>query len=343
MLDHAWVKALFIVVLHLVAPYMRPWLLSRERAFNAFGGGMAISYVFIHLLPEVSEGREELGGFTFIFVLVGYVFFYLMHLLGRGRDESPKAKRWTYQVGIVGLYLYCMAMVLGLPAGLVVLPIHMALMAVAMGIHIMHEDFEIGSENPVPFDRRGRYVLASSLAVGLVVRWYLLPESGLISHAITSLLAAKGFGERGLALVLAAACGDADHRHHSGLDLSLPHRAATQVPADDQVHDGARRWLRRRLLLAEPGTGCWHLQRGSTTPAVIGGHPIAAGTYALYTIPGADTWTIIIHANTKMRSLAGNVFQPKLDEGFVLTPDGAQGLAPATPPRLTSTTTTASP
>ncbi len=31
---------------------------------------------------------------------------------------------------------------------------------------------------------------------------------------------------------------------------------------------------------------------------------------------------------------AGNVLQPKLDEGFVLTPDGAQSLAPATPPRL---------
>ncbi|MDO9524972.1 MAG: MBL fold metallo-hydrolase [Gemmobacter sp.] len=29
-----------------------------------------------------------------------------------------------------------------------------------------------------------------------------------------------------------------------------------------------------------------------------------------------------------------NVLQPKLDEGFVLTPDGAQSLAPATPPRL---------
>lgn len=31
---------------------------------------------------------------------------------------------------------------------------------------------------------------------------------------------------------------------------------------------------------------------------------------------------------------AGNVLQPALDEGFLLTPDGAQSLAPATPPRL---------
>ena len=47
--------------------------------------------------------------------------------------------------------------------------------------------------------------------------------------------------------------------------------------------------------------------------AKIGGHPIAAGTYALYTIPGEKTWTIIIHGNTKMRSLAGDVYKQEND------------------------------
>lgn len=187
--DHAWIKALFIALLHVLAPALRPWLVQRERAFNAFGGGMAISYVFIHLMPEISDGRAELGVFTFIFVLMGYVLFYLMHLLGKGSGDSPKEKRREYRVGMIGLYLYCIALVLGLPAHMYVEPIHMLLMAVAMGIHIMHEDFEIGSEHPGPFDRYGRYILASSLFVGLVIRWFLMPESELLAHAITSVLA----------------------------------------------------------------------------------------------------------------------------------------------------------
>lgn len=33
---------------------------------------------------------------------------------------------------------------------------------------------------------------------------------------------------------------------------------------------------------------------------------LAAGTYAIYTIPDRDLWTIIIHKNTSMRSLGGN-------------------------------------
>ena len=37
----------------------------------------------------------------------------------------------------------------------------------------------------------------------------------------------------------------------------------------------------------------------------VGGKDLAAGTYALYTIPNQDKWAIIVHKNTKMRSLEG--------------------------------------
>lgn len=48
-------------------------------------------------------------------------------------------------------------------------------------------------------------------------------------------------------------------------------------------------------------------------PGRIGGKSIQTGTYALYTIPGKEVWTIIIHANTRLRSLAGDAYNPKDD------------------------------
>ena len=45
----------------------------------------------------------------------------------------------------------------------------------------------------------------------------------------------------------------------------------------------------------------------------IGGNPLDSGTYAIYTIPGAEAWTIIIHSNIKMRSLAGDVYKQESD------------------------------
>ncbi|MFZ1701291.1 MAG: DUF2911 domain-containing protein [Pyrinomonadaceae bacterium] len=45
----------------------------------------------------------------------------------------------------------------------------------------------------------------------------------------------------------------------------------------------------------------------------IEGNALKAGTYALYTIPGDKEWTIIIHTNTKHRSIAGDVYKPAED------------------------------
>lgn len=50
-----------------------------------------------------------------------------------------------------------------------------------------------------------------------------------------------------------------------------------------------------------------------TEDVKIEGNPLKAGTYALYTIPGETEWTVIIHTNTKHRSIAGDVYKPAED------------------------------
>ncbi len=50
-----------------------------------------------------------------------------------------------------------------------------------------------------------------------------------------------------------------------------------------------------------------------TEDVKIAGNALKAGTYALYTIPNEKEWTIIIHNNTKHRSLAGDVYKQSED------------------------------
>lgn len=58
-----------------------------------------------------------------------------------------------------------------------------------------------------------------------------------------------------------------------------------------------------------------------TEDVKIEGNPLKAGTYALYTIPGEKEWTVIIHTNTRHRSIAGNVYKPEEDAfRFKVTP-----------------------
>jgi len=50
-----------------------------------------------------------------------------------------------------------------------------------------------------------------------------------------------------------------------------------------------------------------------TEDVKIDGSNLAAGTYALYTIPGQNEWTIIIHKKTDMRSIAGGKVKEEND------------------------------
>lgn len=60
--------------------------------------------------------------------------------------------------------------------------------------------------------------------------------------------------------------------------------------------------------------------------AKIAGNEIKAGTYALYTIPGASEWTMIIHKNLRLRSLAGGGYKPENDAfRFMAKPQKTQG------------------
>lgn len=50
-----------------------------------------------------------------------------------------------------------------------------------------------------------------------------------------------------------------------------------------------------------------------STDVDIADHAVPAGTYALYTIPDAEEWTIIIHKKTKLRVIAGDLVKPEND------------------------------
>jgi Protein of unknown function (DUF2911) len=59
-----------------------------------------------------------------------------------------------------------------------------------------------------------------------------------------------------------------------------------------------------------------------TEDVKIGGNLLKAGTYALYTIPGEKEWTVIIHTNTRHRSIAGDVYKPAEDAFRFKVPSG---------------------
>ncbi len=57
----ALVVTVLLVALHVAAPRIRRLPLVPEAVTGSFAGGLAVAYVFLHLLPELAEGNEAMA------------------------------------------------------------------------------------------------------------------------------------------------------------------------------------------------------------------------------------------------------------------------------------------
>jgi hypothetical protein len=94
--------ALILVGLHLGAPRIRALPLVPERYTGSFAGGLAVAYVFLHLLPEIAAGNEAVGQALaqvvipsplvdlgiFLVALLGFTAFYGLERLADRQGET---------------------------------------------------------------------------------------------------------------------------------------------------------------------------------------------------------------------------------------------------------------
>ncbi len=115
------VSTAVLVALHLAAPHIRRLPLVPERVTGSFAGGIAVAYVFLHLLPELAEGhtrlREVFGEESapsplaelgiFLVALAGFATFYLLeHAATTRRKQAGGAERGGRRLFLVHLASY---------------------------------------------------------------------------------------------------------------------------------------------------------------------------------------------------------------------------------------------
>lgn len=195
--------ALALVAVHFVTPKLK-WLDGTPRSrWLSFAGGASISYVFLHLLPELAHGQEvlseeaagSLAGFGIWGVaLAALVGFYGLErlvqqdALRRSRDGSDERPGifWVHVVSFavynvtIGYLLVHREGEAGAGGGLVVY-------AVAMALHFIVTDYGLTEAFRAGYLRFGRWILSASVLTG----WALgasgeVPELWLVT--ITALV-----------------------------------------------------------------------------------------------------------------------------------------------------------
>jgi len=176
---------------------------SRSRNWITASAGASVAYVWLHIIPELSEAQGNFTSMTrdmrlplpefriYLSGLLGFVLFYgLEHmswarvdLAGRNAGQALR-ENLIYKLRLGGFVAYdglvSYLMVRDSERGLLSLLIYL----LAMGLHFIVVNHSFGEEYGDKYDRGGRWLLAFAvLAGGFIGKFALLPE-----HTILTLL-----------------------------------------------------------------------------------------------------------------------------------------------------------
>jgi hypothetical protein len=168
-LDLTFLIAGTLVLVHLCAGWVRRHL-PFHATIGSFGGGMAVTYVFLQLIPELEREHEIYGSYAHLLLLVGFVTFYgIEHLLLRKRrpsenGEVPALSAFPLHIGLY--WVYNCLVICGSPEQLQRNAIHAVLISVTMGLHFLSKDLHFDEHYGSRFHRWGRWVLATAPVAG---------------------------------------------------------------------------------------------------------------------------------------------------------------------------------
>ena len=176
---------------------------SRSRHWITASAGASVAYVWLHIIPELSEAQGNFTSMTrdmrlplpefriYLSGLLGFVLFYgLEHMSWSrvdlaGRDGAQTGREnLIYRLRLGGFVAYG-----GLVSYLMVRDSERGLLSLltyllAMGLHFVVVNHSFGEEYGDKYDRGGRWLLAFAvLAGGFTGKFAILPE-----HTILTLL-----------------------------------------------------------------------------------------------------------------------------------------------------------
>jgi len=197
------IAALVLTATHMLAGRLsKLHQLPRSRWLSA-AGGVAVAYVFVHLLPELADGQRvmEDSGFhplrylehhAYLLALGGLVCFYgLERLIKQHRDERPDGA--PSHAGVFWLHIGAFAGYNALIGNILAnrdpgQMLELVWYTVAMALHFMVNDVALQHDHQDLFARRGRWILAGSTLIGWAVGSVIeLSELGV--SALTAFIA----------------------------------------------------------------------------------------------------------------------------------------------------------
>lgn len=184
--------AVLLTAVQLLPHFLQDLPERKRRRLHSAAGGVAVAFVFLHLLPEIGEVRdpvsEAIGPVVpfgehrvFVLVLAGLVGFYGIEIVSRrAHRQAHASSTWVDQVaiGVFAAYYAVVGYLLWRQADQGAAKL--AAYTIAIGLHFLVVDYGLRDTHRQAYARVGRWVLAAAVVVGWVIGWVAtVPEWGL--------------------------------------------------------------------------------------------------------------------------------------------------------------------
>jgi len=188
----AFAAVLFWLVPFLAGKQFRLGSSKGRRKWLSMAAGIAIAYIFVDLLPQMSHMQASFAAAAegkglpapefrvYFSALLGFLTFYAIHtaIAEAGERDLQEGSSALQYVDFLGFAGYCglMGYLLAVePGGL----LSIALYAVAMFFHLWLVDHSLRREHGDRYDRAGRWIIVFGLLAG-----WIAGASGLTSDSV---------------------------------------------------------------------------------------------------------------------------------------------------------------
>ncbi|MBA3588755.1 hypothetical protein [Methylibium sp.] len=192
------VAVIAMVAIHLLVGRLSVLSGTPRSRWLSIAGGVSVAYVFLHLLPELSEGQDVLSETTssavafadrhvYLIALAGLVAFYGLErfaLTSRYSERSRQREDAT-SAGVFALHIASFA-AYNVLIGYLLLHRNtsdtpsLVFFALAMALHFLVTDFGLHEHHKSRYDRVGRWVLAVAVLGGWLLGLYTQIEATAI-------------------------------------------------------------------------------------------------------------------------------------------------------------------
>lgn len=181
----AFLLTLIFIVVHLTTPYLKFLDKIPRSKFLSLAGGVAVSYVFIHILPELSENQEAIEGLIknryldaledhiYLISLLGLVAFYGLERMSkvskRNNPDKDTASKSVFWIHLSSTAIY------NAVTGYLLLNrendtlVSLILYGTAIGLHFFVVDHGLRVYYKKIYDLYGRWVLSLGSLLGFVI------------------------------------------------------------------------------------------------------------------------------------------------------------------------------